>query len=777
MKISSVNEDKDAVSLLRFVFRLPAAPLFMRFLLTVPLAGLFTEWLLPLLDLGGSEGSLMLQTLFVLTFVLLVQGLGTVKEWILLPLNIILLLFLWSRLFGEVSLLSWLESYVFYVLPGDVSHVHGVWEFSDLSRESRALILLAGWAIMVSAVQVLVLNRGNLWLFGGTTLLYLTVLEEALELPVYGGFIRACCWILAVQGMSWFIRIQTEEAGSLDGYRLKVKKKQTGTLFLRWSLWVVLSAVLTAGLLHAAGQGRAPASGSGLTFEYIADQVKTWSEDRNSGAAHRAKTGLTGYDALSGDLGGPLQPGIELFFTAQSPEPAYWRGESLLYYTGRRWIGHDDDRVPVEKGEETALTTLAAQNKQASSTVVQKITLHQRGFESMPLFSNGTITKVLELQDASGHGVNPGMGAYPDTGTLRLEEHADQVKSYTVESLKQPVAGSGSLSGSSQVDTGGDTVPDTLSDSLDDATYVQLPADLPKRVYDLGEQLTRNTSGRYEQARAVEAYLKSRFPYTLKTRIPPAGQDFVDAFLFKDQQGYCTHFATAMVVLLRTQGIPARYVTGFAPGQLVEGTSDTYRVTQEEAHAWVEVYVPKQGWTAFDPTPGFYAGQAADASEENMIKTNRFHEQLMEFVQMLQSRISSIQSWIVHRIWSILALISFICTPVIFRLWTRKKWGISRPGSREDPTHGDGHFSEREQLLAAAIPVWRRLARRCGAPEAAVTVKKYMQSLQLEDEHVMAELVDFAMQWENAAYGNTPFSRMEKIRFLRQCRMLAKKLA
>src|SRR3989454_389608 len=78
--------------------------------------------------------------------------------------------------------------------------------------------------------------------------------------------------------------------------------------------------------------------------------------------------------------------------------------------------------------------------------------------------------------------------------------------------------------------------------------------------------------------------------------------DPVDDFLFTRKTGYCEHYATAMVVLLRALGIPARLVTGFLPG-VWNDFGNYYTIRQQDAHAWVEVYFPLSGWVTFAPTP------------------------------------------------------------------------------------------------------------------------------------------------------------------------------
>ncbi|MBD2871215.1 transglutaminase domain-containing protein, partial [Paenibacillus sp. IB182493] len=154
--------------------------------------------------------------------------------------------------------------------------------------------------------------------------------------------------------------------------------------------------------------------------------------------------------------------------------------------------------------------------------------------------------------------------------------------------------------------------------------YLQLPDSLPGRVSALASEVAGGgVTNRYDQVKAIEQFLKRSYAYTLEdSAVPPKGSDFVDYFLFEQRQGYCVHFSSAMVVLLRTQGIPARWVKGFTPGTPVgepAGASDggaklvDYAVRGSDAHAWVEVYFPGAGWVPFDPTPGF-GGVASVAS-------------------------------------------------------------------------------------------------------------------------------------------------------------------
>jgi transglutaminase-like putative cysteine protease len=91
------------------------------------------------------------------------------------------------------------------------------------------------------------------------------------------------------------------------------------------------------------------------------------------------------------------------------------------------------------------------------------------------------------------------------------------------------------------------------------------------------------------------------YPYTLDVPPPVEGQDAADYFLFELKQGYCDYYATAMVVLARASGLPARFVSGYSPGEY-DAPGAQYIVREMHAHSWAEVYFPEIGWVEFEPT-------------------------------------------------------------------------------------------------------------------------------------------------------------------------------
>ena len=133
--------------------------------------------------------------------------------------------------------------------------------------------------------------------------------------------------------------------------------------------------------------------------------------------------------------------------------------------------------------------------------------------------------------------------------------------------------------------------------------YLSVPAEVPTRVRDIAIQLTATEATPYDRAHAIEQYLRNTFPYTLDVPLPPANQDLVDYFLFDLRKGYCDYYASAMVVLARVAGLPARLAIGYATGTYVLN-SNRFNITQADAHSWVEVYFPDIGWVPFEPTAG-----------------------------------------------------------------------------------------------------------------------------------------------------------------------------
>ena len=130
--------------------------------------------------------------------------------------------------------------------------------------------------------------------------------------------------------------------------------------------------------------------------------------------------------------------------------------------------------------------------------------------------------------------------------------------------------------------------------------YMNIPRHMQQEIYDIAARATAGCETPYEKALGIQNYLRENYRYTLHTQVPPEGVDFVAWFLIGEKEGYCTYFATAMTMLCRIAGLPARYVTGYLAVPNDDGMAV---VTGEDAHAWTEVYLNGFGWLDFDATP------------------------------------------------------------------------------------------------------------------------------------------------------------------------------
>ncbi len=167
-------------------------------------------------------------------------------------------------------------------------------------------------------------------------------------------------------------------------------------------------------------------------------------------------------------------------------------------------------------------------------------------------------------------------------------------------------------------------------------TYLEFTFSEKERLLQLAQSVTNSSQTVFEAVQSIERYLKENYAYSLNVA-PSKNHAPIEDFLFYQKKGYCEHFATAMVVLLRSLGIPSRLATGFFPEEW-NPYGNYYTVRQSDAHAWVEVYFPQSGWITFDPTPSVPFKPAA-ASFSAQIKRNFLPlEQFMDALKMKWDR-------------------------------------------------------------------------------------------------------------------------------------------
>ncbi len=147
--------------------------------------------------------------------------------------------------------------------------------------------------------------------------------------------------------------------------------------------------------------------------------------------------------------------------------------------------------------------------------------------------------------------------------------------------------------------------------------YLQLPASTTDRTRQLAKDL-ENGQNPYDAAVTIQNWLHDNVTYNENINFPPADRDLVDYVLFDKREGYCEYYSSAMVILLRSLGIPAREAVGFFSGEFDQDQAG-YLYRESNAHAWPEAYFPGYGWVKFEPTssrPVFDREPAPPPSED-----------------------------------------------------------------------------------------------------------------------------------------------------------------
>lgn len=285
----------------------------------------------------------------------------------------------------------------------------------------------------------------------------------------------------------------------------------------------------------------------------------------------------------------PQPPPPEAHVSAQNVPRHYWRSTIFASYTGTGW-------------EPLALPEFPQVPSFPSGPPPGRYALRQHFEIAAP---HGETLFAVNMPVLASEGVSFYFAHADDSARL-----AGALSNYDVTSWAADVTEAQLRAASSLYPT------EVLS------TYLQIPAALPQRVRDLAARVAADAPTPYDRALRLQTYLRTTYPYKLDAPPPPPGRDAVDYFLFEAPGGFCSYYASAMAVMLRVEGIPARVVTGYAMGEY-DQAHGAYRVPADAAHAWVEVYFPGYGWVEFEPTParGVFAYESGAVSLPDLTST------------------------------------------------------------------------------------------------------------------------------------------------------------
>jgi transglutaminase-like putative cysteine protease len=269
-----------------------------------------------------------------------------------------------------------------------------------------------------------------------------------------------------------------------------------------------------------------------------------------------------------------------------APDPYYLRTTTYDHYTGRGWERTDPTRRAVKPGDFLFTQATSERPTIPESVVTATIGVEMRETIGRNLFTAGSPIKIYAPAVVLEPGGTPLIGGI---------EHANPLS--PGQSYQMDVAIS--IATEAELGTAGTAYPPEIEDLYLDTSG------LTDRVRELAQSVTSQGTNNYERAKLLANFLSrdASFTYSTKGAVPPEGTDLVDFFLFDEaanRTGYCQYYASAMVMMARSIGLPARLAAGFAPGERQE--DDTFLYRESNAHAWAEIYFPGYGWQVFEAT-------------------------------------------------------------------------------------------------------------------------------------------------------------------------------
>jgi transglutaminase-like putative cysteine protease len=331
-----------------------------------------------------------------------------------------------------------------------------------------------------------------------------------------------------------------------------------------------------------------------------------------AGAAAQTHPGLTG----GLDAGSPVVLTDDVVLRVRADRPLYWRGTTYDEWDGRRWSRGDEPQWVSWSGAEVDLDALRASVAPAGDATAAP---------ADPVLADPVPADPVP---AGRPRLEP---ALPEPVVVRQEFEAEQagfdvvIGAWRMISLattaRQAVIGAdGSVILPAPLEPGATwTVESVLVPVGEEELRQADPASLPPSsaaiqryavedavtapVAELARSITASSPTTYDKVRAIEAWMDANVTYTRDLLELPIGSDAVHHLLFESRRGFCEQIGSALVVMLRSLGIPARLAVGYVPGEY-DGDSGQWLSRGTDAHAWAEVYFPAIGWQGFDPTAG-----------------------------------------------------------------------------------------------------------------------------------------------------------------------------
>jgi transglutaminase-like putative cysteine protease len=521
------------------------------------------EWLKPL--------SVITDTANITTFLYFV-GLCFLLSYLALPIYVtfpvkaLAISYAIQRLFFEGSFLgkAWLGDF-YNIVTMNVSYMllGNWWELTNSFRSLLFFILL--W-LLAYLMEYWIVQLKKIFLLLFVTIIYLATLDTFSPYDADLAIVRMVVFGFIILGLLKLERLRDDTAITLNN---KTRMK--------WLIPLIFFTLMTTSIGYLAPKA-APQWPDPIPF--------LQGYGKGEGFGNGVKR--VGYGTNDSRLGGPFIGDETVVFTAEMRNKQYWRVETKDVYTGKGWLSSASSIQAITNGQEVTIPMLeSAVISEAFSAKVAVNVAYPHVVYPVELTSVSTNEEVVFQIDTETEKVMTERKGEPYSLTKYIVSY--NVPKYSMEALL--------------------SAPNNES-LVFLVHFTQLPEELPDRVRELALEITAPFNNRYDKAKAVERFFRaSGYEYeTVEVAVPGPDDDYVDQFLFDTKVGYCDNFSTSMIVLLRSVGIPARWVKGYTGGDYVTTLSDNNRifeVNNGNAHSWVEVYFPGSGWVPFEPTKGF----------------------------------------------------------------------------------------------------------------------------------------------------------------------------
>lgn len=551
---------------------------------------LFLEWLYPIQTVSETES----MSIFVIFAVYCFLIASLQLSW---GLGILLkgfgMIFILDGLYFDLPVFSadWFDALYLEVIKNTEMLFNQKWYYlSSLFRSFLFLLLI--W-LMSDLLYYWFVQMKRIFMFVVMTFIYVALLDT---FTLYNGALA----IIRIFIISFIGLALVNHGRHLKREKLSFHWAKEAP-YLLTPVFILLSVSLLIGVISPKLESQWP---DPVPYIYSAAETVT-----GTGGETVQKVGYGEDDTA---LGGSFIQDHTTVFYAEVSEAHYWRIETKDVYTGKGWeTSAEPDFMP----QDAAQIELETFNNHVQ-TIARTARVEFAEGETIPklVYPYGLERSEMDFLEEEYY-------LDPVTEAIEVRENGRKIEPVEYElTYDQPLFNIEDLQKSTDY-------PENMD------RFLQLPDTLPDRVADLAEEITEPFDSRYDKVRAVEHHFNSTdFAYeTTGVAVPGPGEDYVDQFLFETKIGYCDNFSTAMVVMLRTLDIPARWVKGFTSGDLIEagnGTGlDKYEITNANAHSWVEVYFPEAGWVPFEPTKGFanpaefhLSSGALEAMEEELLE-------------------------------------------------------------------------------------------------------------------------------------------------------------